>query len=515
VSALRFPLKCAFALLVPRLSLCTALFVLLTPSLFAGEATVARRPKTMHLTLHKAVELALAKNFSLEVARFEPQIARQDVTRALGRFDPVFEASAQRRETTRRDAFTGIEHFALSDVAREDVFSAGLRGITPVGTEYDLGVGSANRLGTENAFRDFIESNAGITVRQPILQGFGTGANLAQLRIARNNVLVSEWQLKQRLIEVIDQTVGVYNDLHLAMESLRVARGFRDLAKQTLSDNTQRVQFGTMSPLDITTARAEVAAREENVIVSARAVKDNENFLKQLVTRDLESLLDVRVEIEPPPAPGFRSSTREGIREALELRPDYRQAVLEIERNNIRIVQARDAAKPRLDLQGSLDLLGFDNDFSSSLERVGRRDRTAWSVGAIFSVPIPNREGRASVLAAKLTAAQSLINLQRLEQQIVVEVDNSVGTVITSRERIESNQEARRLAEESLAAGEKRLEVGKGTTFEVLELQKKLAQAQFAELQALADYNNAVSKYERNTGTILRVHNVVIEDVKR
>jgi outer membrane protein TolC len=108
-----------------------------------------------------------------------------------------------------------------------------------------------------------------------------------------------------------------------------------------------------------------------------------------------------------------------------------------------------------------------------------------------------------------------VINLQRLEQQIVVDVDNAVGTVITSRERIESTLVARQLAVESLTAGEKRLSLGKGTTFEVLELQKKLAQAQFAELQALTDYNNSVSKYERQTGTSLRVHNVVIEDAKR
>src|SRR6185436_12628592 len=149
---------------------------------------------------------------------------------------------------------------------------------------------------------------------------------------------------------------------------------------------------GVMSPLDITTAKAEAASREEIVIVAARAVKDNENFLKQLITRDLESLLDIRVDIEQPPTPAFSSSTRAGIKEALELRPDYRQALLDIQRRNINLAFAKDQALPRLDLQGSLSLLGFDNTLSSSAERIARRDQTGWSVGAIFSVPIPNRE---------------------------------------------------------------------------------------------------------------------------
>ncbi len=511
---MRFPSKCAFALSVPRLPLLLSLLLSLASIASAGETTVAR-PSTLHVSLHKAIELALAKNFTLEVERFQPQIARQQVTQELGRFDPVFDVTAERSENTIRDIFDGVGHFSTGDVTRVDRFSMGLGGITPWGTDYDLRLGTNNRTGTFNQFDELFASDATLSIRQPLLQGFGTDSNLAQLRIARNNVLVSDWQLKQRIIELIDTTIGTYNDLHLAHENLRVARGFLELAQTTLNDNMERVRIGTMSPLDITTARAEAASREELVIVAARAVKDNENFLKQLITRDLESLLDIGVEIDPPPTPSFKSSTRAGIREALEFRPDYRQALLEIERRNITLRFAKDAALPRLDLAGSLSLLGFDNDLGTSASRVGRRDQTGWSVGAIFAVPIPNREGRGSVLSAQLSAAQSVINLQRLEQQIVVEVDNSVGTVITSRERIESTREARRLAVESLSAGEKRLELGTGTTFEVLELQKRLAQAQFAELQALADYNNAVSKFERNTGTSLRVYNVVIEETKR
>jgi outer membrane protein TolC len=74
-----------------------------------------------------------------------------------------------------------------------------------------------------------------------------------------------------------------------------------------------------------------------------------------------------------------------------------------------------------------------------------------------------------------------------------------------------ANREARRLAKESLAAGEARLVAGTGTTFEVLQLQKQLADAETAELRAIADYNKAVAKYRLETGTTLRVHGVKIE----
>ena len=49
---------------------------------------------------------------------------------------------------------------------------------------------------------------------------------------------------------------------------------------------------------------------------------------------------------------------------------------------------------------------------------------------------------------------------------------------------------------------------GGGTTFEVLELQKKLTEAEAAVLRAEADYNKAIGEYHRQTGTSLRVQNV-------
>jgi len=126
------------------------------------------------------------------------------------------------------------------------------------------------------------------------------------------------------------------------------------------------------------------------------------------------------------------------------------------------------------------------------------------------SIPIPNREGRGAANAAKLECGKALVALQELEQKMVVDVDNASGRVVTSRERIGSTAEAVRLAKKSLEAGEERLRTGTGTTFEVLGLQKKLIEVEAGLLRARAGYNQAVSEYQRQTGTTLRVNAVVL-----
>jgi outer membrane protein len=489
----------------------TTLVLLVSCASLAAAEKPATRP-VLRLTLHKAIELALSRNFSIEVQHFEPEIARQQVIRELGRFDPVLDISAGRTENSVRNTFNGIERLTVNDVRRGDSLSIGVGGISAWGTTYDLRIGADNSLGTFNGFNDNFTTDATISLRQPLLQGAGADANLAQLRIARNNVLVSEWQMRDRVIAVVTDTITAYNDLHLAQESLRVATGFRDLARRLVAENSRKLEVGTMIPLDVTQAQAEAASREEAVILAQRAILDTANFLKQLVTRDIERMLDVTVEIAPPNSPPFKANVNAAIADALTLRPDYRQAKLDIERRNITLAFTRDQAQPRLDLTASLSLLGFAGDLDSSVGRVPRRDSTGWTVGAIFSVPVPNREGRGAVVAAQLSAAQSVINLQRIEQQIVVDVDNASGAVTTSRQRIESTQVARKLAAESSQAADERLRIGQGRTFEALELQKRLAEAEFAELRAQSDYNKAVAQFDRQTGTTLRVHRVVIEE---
>ncbi len=486
------------------------LCLLLLPSLaLAGKEPSPRR--VLKLDLETALQYALRRNFSIEVQRIDSKIAGEGVRRELGQFDPIFDITAERVEDTRRDVFNHGVQLQSGNVSRLDRLSSGISGVTAWGTKYDLGYGSRANTGNTGLLGDIYDTTGSLSLRQPLLRGAGPAVNLAQVRIARSNAKVSEWQLRKRVIDVMTTTNFVYNELQLSIEQLHVAERSRELARQLFKDNQARVEIGVKSPLDVTEARAEVAAREEGVILAQRNVLDNENLLKQLVTGDLLEMLETRVEIQPPPSPRFSVDVRGGIADALAMRPDYRQALLELDQRHIRVAVQKNQLLPRIDLTGSLSLLGLENDFGSSVSRLGQRDQTAWTAGVIFSIPLGNREARGALTQARLEAAKSLLAIEALEQQIIVDVDNASGQIVTSRERITSTREARRLARESLDAGEERLRAGTGTTFVVLELQKKLSEAEAAELKSVSDYNKAVGEYQRQTGTTLRAHNVVLE----
>lgn len=490
--------------------------LLILPLFVAFSALAApTKPKssTLDLTPRLAIERALAKNFDLQVEAYNPRIAKARTTSEEGAFDPTLEASTTYDEN-RRDLRalnpTFDDGVADSDDTGRFASSSGVEsevsisGVTPWGLNYSVGPSITRNTSSTSSVGENYDTFIGGSITQPLLRGFGTDVNLAQVRIARTDQTISAWTLRQRVIDVVTDVIRVYNDLYFSIENLAVERRSLALAQQTLQDNERRAEIGVMSPLDVVQAQADVADRESRVLRAEQTVANNENFLKQLVTDDVTGFLATKVRIA---APTFDLDARidemADLRRAFDLRPDYQQALLDIQKRNINVVFTRNQTLPQLDLVASLGLNGYDTTLGSSVAEVGTPSNVAATVGGVFSLPIPNRTARGNLEVAKLEVARQLVALKQLEQQITLEVDNAAGEIATTRKLIDSSKAARIFAERTLDAAQARLGAGTATTFEVLQFQRDLATAQSNEARALTDYQKALADYARLTGTTL------------
>jgi len=478
----------------------------------------------LDLTLTGAIRMALEKNFQIRAERYTPKIAKAKQLSASGKFDPVAEISATYDENNQELRSLNNELETPTPVPGGDLpdlyaRTSGLEvdstvgGLTPWGLTYDVGA-STTRNTDSRLTNDKYNSFFGINIAQPLLKNFGTDVNLAQLRIARADRAISEWTLRDRIIQVVTDTVNTYCELYFATENLAVEERSRDLAAQLVRDNLKRAEIGVMSPLDVMQARADFAAREERVLVAQRAMLDNENFLKQLVTNEVFGVLDTRLKIGSlPDLPGAKADKEKDFPMAFQVRPDYRQALLELQKRQINVVYARNQALPRLDLVASFGVNGIDTSLADSIQRVSGQanNNLAWTMGVVGSLPIPNREARGLLEAGKLETARALVELKRLEQAILVEADNAAGQIDTTQKRIEATRAAREFAQMTLEAAQARLASGTTTTFEVLQFQRDLAAAEISELRARADHIRAIAAYARATGLTLDRNRIAIE----
>ena len=489
---------------------------------------LAARPagaqEPLALTLEDAIRRALTKNFQIRAEKLTPQIARARQLAASGKFDPVAEVSVTYDENNQELRTLNNELLAPTVEAggeTPDLFarSTGLEvdssisGLSPWGMTYDIG-GSTTRDTSNRISNERFNSFFGISLTQPLLRNFGTDVNLAQLRLARADRAISEWTLRERIIQVVTDTVNTYCDLFVATENLGVEERSRALSAQLLADNLKRAEIGVMSPLDVMQARADLASREERVLVARRTMLNNENFLKQLVTDEVFQVLSTRIEIaELPDLGGVKADKEKDFPMAFQMRPDYRQALLELQKRQINVVFARNQMLPRLDLVASFGINGIDTSLASSINRVTGQDTNnfAWTGGVVGSLPIPNREARGEAEARQLETARALVELKRLEQAILVEADNAAGQIETARELIAATSAAYEFAQKTLDAAQARLASGTTTTFEVLQFQRDLATAEINAIRARADHIRAIAAYARATGLTLAKNRISIE----
>ncbi len=464
------------------------------------------------LTLRACIEGALANNLDIQIERINPGISSWDVVREQGVFDPGFTGVVNYQDEIQ--PFGPLEATAVginSQIARTLYEQIGLSGKLPIGTEYNLSLFDTRFMGTVTSNETVFTGTGILSLTQPLLKNFGLGPNTAAIRIARVGTQIAYQQFALQVMTTISAAQDAYYELIFAIEDHKAKIEDLNRAKRLLEENRKRVEVGVISPLEVTQAEAGVAEREGAVIVSERLIMDNQNALIRIISQNVTEYRKTTLSpVDYPIVEMVELDVARSVNTALKYRPDYLQARQELEQRGIELKFTRNQLWPEIDLQGSYGWNGQGSTFGNFIENVGSGDNPVWSVGVTVTVPLGNRQARADYKTAQLQQEQSLLNLKRLEQSIIVSVDTVVGNVQSNLKLVEATRVARRLAEESLRAEETKMLAGTSTSFLVLEAQSQLGQARSAEIRAQADYSESLVRLALVEGTTLQKNNIVL-----
>jgi outer membrane protein TolC len=485
----------------------TLAILLLLPATLAGQDAI------QYLTLDDAIRLALANNRSIKVDAYSRSIARANLLSAYGAFDPSVNFDRSYSEAYSPSLASADNGFLPpATLVQTDNYSLTLTGTLPWGTAYSLGGNSQNQRGSYNGFINNFLTTGGLTITQPLLRGFGLGVNLLGVRLAKADRAISDWQYRQTVIDTVTNVVVAYSNLAFAHASLRTAELSRQLAAGLVTENQTRFKVGSMSENDVTTARAQMALREEAIASAERLVRDNDNQLRQLMGEGSFSndgpLL--AIDLAPPSEVDLQPAT--DLQKAYASRPDYQQAHLLLTKDRYNEASARNQLLPTVNFVGSYGYTGLDQDFAASRRMVFNQENRAYSAGLEVSVPLTSAQGRGAARAARLQVRKDEANLQLMRDTIALSVAAAAGQVETTKKRVAAAKAARDLNDQLLQAELKRLRAGTGTTFAVLYQQTQLIEADVDFAQALADQRSAVANYEHEIGTTLDVHHITLTD---
>lgn len=476
-----------------------AIVLSLAAALAAGSIAHADNRREIRLSLADAVALSLKNNPELAIAGVAPRIAAADVKQERGVFDPILSLFAGLDRDKTPLGLAGLGSFRNGYTAE-----ARLSGRLALGTEYDLRYGTT-RVTTDSPAAPFSPASSGfaeLAIRQPLLRGFGS-VNEAGITIARGNERIAKLGLHRESEQTVATTVDAYWRLVRAHKSLAVARESLALAEQLVQRTQTRVAAGDLPTIELTQARASVAARQEAVILGEAEVGNANDALARLLVIDPREVFSVT--LVPTEEPTVAAVSAPDLDETFRRRADVRAARQAVTNAEVALAAARNLRRPDLSAVGSVAVGGLASQWHNAQRELALEvaDQHRFTAGLVFTVPLGNRGAEGAYDKAHLVVARAKLALRSLELQVTEEVRSAQRNLEASIRRVDATQRATELAREQLVAGEKRLATGLSTAFEVLRLQTDLAAAQNAEIAAMTGYRAGAMRVQLATGSLL------------
>jgi len=493
--------------------------------------------KSLSLSLEDCILKAMENNLGVAIEVLNPELADISVSVANEKFLPSLSFSFNRRDTN--SASYSFLDAADKVTTLRNEYLAQISQLIPTGGSFSITL-DGYKTDTNRSFQSInprYGSTLTLNFAQPLLKNFGFKMSRREIIVAKNNRDISEENFKRSLQDTIYSVEEAYWNLVYSIEILKVRKQSLKLAQDLLEKNKRAVEVGTLAPIEILSAKEQVATREADILEAEASVKNNEDILNTIINLAAEEEGADLIKIIPIDKPAYEkteANLNEALFNAMENRPDLNATRIDLKNKEINLSYSRNQLLPDLSLQASYwspgitgDQILYLNDNAFSGIIVGTIPGIAsdalkdavnfkyknWSVGLTLSIPLNSIVSRAAYVQSRINLEQAMLRLKNQEQQIFLEIKNTVRAVQTNYKRVQSYKVARELAEKKLEAEEEKLRVGLSTNYYVLQYQRDLANAQTMELKAIIDYNLSLARFERATGVSLKTKNIKISEI--
>ncbi len=359
---------------------------------------------------------------------------------------------------------------------------------------------------------------------QPLLRGRGTQVNRIPLMLARINTDITVSQFQGMVRNLIMDVENTYWDLHLAYRNLETAKISRDSAQIAW-----RIARGKNPGPGSAAEEAQATEQYFNfrgvVETSLRELYNKENQLRFLMGL---AATDGRL-IRPIDEPTMAKVTfdwRAISVEALQRSPELLQQKWALKQDELILIGYKNKLLPRLDVGAQYRWLGagnnlinsdrsglrFDQPGSNAFETLTHGDYQEFSVLGTFEMPIGFRRELAAVRNAQLTVARDKAHLEDMELNVTHLVGTAVRNVDGNYGLIQTHFNRWSAAEAELNSLRAQYEGGKITLYELLDAQRRRAQAQNDFYKAVTEYSKSIAEVHFRKGSLMEYNNVALSE---
>ncbi len=461
------------------------------------------------LSLEEAVNITIQNNYAYRIAKLEPQIAQEFITRQESAFDTRLFASGTVTQTEQSATFSQVDGTSSDSRNWRVGASKQLEQGTTVIAQTNLNRRSSNagvNIGNLSQASDF-----SLTVRQPLMSGFGREANTAALERARAGLLQSVESYRASIQNILANVEIAYWTVALWQEKLELDESNLRVAEALLDEARARQRIGMVTQIEVLQAEAAKAQRLEEIITSTQQLGDAfDQLLAYMGT------LPNNTNPEPTHQVELLNNEGEAVPEfsvvwnqAMRSDPGLAAQEAAIQQREWDEIAARSSTKPNLDLVVTGAYTGVDDDNAqTAYENALDRDGHAWSVGVEFNMPWSMRGEKADLRIAGKRLEQENIRLLELKQGLFREVRSAWRSLQSIQQSVEAASLTVKLQEAAFEREKSKYEEGLSAFRDVLEAQNDLDQARIRLLRSKLQRRSSEIEVARLSGAIFDRHGI-------
>jgi len=489
---------------------------------------------------------------------YDPAIVETDpfrgVESALALFDAQLSSSITWDRINRPQNFNPNNFFPQHFLGDTGNWRTGLQKRTATGATW----GFANETLYDNNNSPIREvpsnwvTNYDFTFNQPLLQGAGVTynriagpdffdnlygrPNFRGVLLARINADISLADFEAGVRNLVSDTEQSYWELYFAYRNLEARKAGRDSALEAW----RKVHALYVEQSRGGEADKEAQAREQYFFFRSeveQALTDvyrSENRLRFMMGISPSDGRLIRPSDEPTTA-RITFDWQQALVEALSRSAELRKQKWVIKQRELELVAAKNLILPRLDLIGRWRFLGMGQDlinqnynpyeaeapFSPLPDPLGGTDAYStlfsgkfqeWQAGAQFLMPLGFRRELATVRHHQLQLARARAQLQDEELEASHALVDAVRNVDTNFALAQTNFNRRVAAERQVEAVQAAYDANTVTLDQLLDAQRRRAEAESAYYRSLVDYTRSISQLHYRKGSLLEYNGVFLAE---
>ncbi len=341
------------------------------------------------------------------------------------------------------------------------------------------------------------QEHLNLTLRQPVLRGFGRDVNLAPENIARERLELAQIQLEQTASAAVLEVLAGFYELSYSQRDVAIKERQLEIARDQREATVALVEAGTLAPVEIDAVDQRIVVLQEALLL-AEHDRDTKN-------RDLARLLEMGVATADPNL-GAQDTPRtltESLEAAYSRSPQLGAIREQIDAQRLVLGTRDDAILPQLDLTASVGQNGLDRSFGGAAGQVLGLDATRWFLGAVLTMPLDNARAHQLATSDRLELDRLQIELQSTRERLRVDIEAAHALVTVNGRRLDLTQRSVELSERTLEAERSRFKAGRSTNQRVLQYQEELERAEVRHARTQVDRELSVLRLLHLTGGLL------------